>query len=305
MTKRRGVVIGLASYVLWGIMPLFWKLLLHVDSLEILAHRMLWSAVFLVPMCLVARRADFLKLFRIRRAVLILLGTGLIIMFNWGVYILAVNTNHILQASMGYFINPLVSIIAGMLFFKEKLSFVQKLALILASIGVLFFTIDYGSFPWISVVLAVSFATYGALKKFGGYHALPAMALESSLVAPLAIAYIVFTFIQPGHAFLALDATGAFTSASLVTTLLLICGGILTFSPLLLFSSAVNVIPLSWMGFMQYLAPTLSLLLGVFIFHEPFTFAHAVCFSLIWLGLVLIVIESVVKRGQDKGRPAL
>ncbi|MCL1846501.1 MAG: EamA family transporter RarD [Coriobacteriia bacterium] len=302
MTVKRGIIIGLASYVLWGIMPLFWKLLQHVDSLEILAHRMLWSAVFLIPICLIACRADFLSLFRNRRAVLLLLGTGLIIMFNWGIYIFAVNTSHILQASMGYYINPLVSIIAGMLFFRERLSFVQKIALVLATVGVLFFTIDYGSFPWISIVLAVSFAAYGALKKFGGYQALPAMAMESSLVVPLAIAYIVFTFFQPGHAFLAFDVSGAFTSTSLVTTLLLICGGILTFFPLLLFSSAVNVIPLSWMGFMQYIAPTISLLLGIFIFHEPFTFAHTVCFCLIWFGLVLIVIESVLKRGQDKGR---
>jgi len=299
LTKRRGILIGLASYVLWGIMPLFWKLLDHVDSLEILAHRMLWSAVFLVPICLFARRAVFFNLFRERRAVLLLLGAGLISVFNWGIFIFAIITGHILQTSMGYFINPLMSIAVGMLFFKEKLSPVQKIALILATAGVLFFTFDYGSFPWLSIALAASFAGYGALKKFGGYPALPALAVESSLVAPLAVAYIVVTIFSPEHAFLAMDASSAFTSASLMTSILLICGGILTFIPLLLFSEAVNVIPLSWMGFMQYIAPTISLLIGVFIFSEPFTFAHAVCFGLIWLGLLLIIFESISKRQHN------
>ena len=300
MTKRRGILIGLASYVFWGIMPLYWKLLQHVGSLEILSHRMLWSAVFLVPICLIVCRTDFLNLFRNKRAVALLLGTGIIVTFNWGTYIFAIITGHVLQTSMGYFINPLMNIIVGLLFFKEKLSFAQKIAVVLASAGVLFFTIDYGSFPWISIVLAVSFATYGALKKFGGYQALPAMAVESSLVAPLAIAYVVVTFFLPSHAFLALDASSAFTSVSLITTLLLICGGILTFLPLLLFSTAVNAIPISWMGFLQYIAPTITLLLGLLIFHEPFTLAHIICFSLIWLGLILIVIESLTKQRHSK-----
>ena len=301
LTKRWGILIGLASYVLWGIMPLYWKLLEHVDSLEILAHRMLWSAVILVPVCLIARRDVFLRLFRERRAVLILLGAGLLCVFNWGLFIFAVVTDHILETSMGYFINPLMNIAIGMLFFKEKLSPFQIIALILATVGVLFFTIDYGSFPWLSIGLATSFAGYGALKKFGGYPALPALAVETSLVAPLAIAYVVFAFFLPEHAFLALDASGALTSASLITTILLICGGVLTFIPILLFSEAVNVIPLSWMGFLQYLSPTISLLIGVFVFSESFTFAHAVCFGLIWLGLLLIVLESFLKRRHRSG----
>ena len=295
LTKNRGILIGLGSYVLWGIMPLFWKLLEHVNPLEILAHRMIWSAVFLIPICLIVCRTDFLKLFRDRRAVLILLGSGLIVTLNWGTFIYAVNAGHILQTSMGYFINPLMSILIGMLFFKEKLTIAQKAALLLATAGMLFFTIDYGSFPWLSVLLAVSFASYGALKKFGGYPAMPALALESSLVAPLAIAYIVIAFFLPGHAFLAFSPD-TLTSVTVTNSLLLICGGILTFVPLLLFAEAVNTIPLSWMGFLQYLSPTISLLLGVIVFHEQFTFAHLICFSLIWLGLLLIVIESLLRR---------
>jgi len=279
--------------MLWGFMPMFWKLLESVGSLEILAHRILWSALFLVPFCLITRRAIFLGLFRERRAVLVLLGAGLLSVINWGIYIFAIVTAHVLQTSMGYFINPLMSIVVGMLFFKEKLSRIQIVALVLAAIGVLYFTVDYGSFPWLSIALAASFAGYGALKKFGGYPAVPALAMETGLVAPLAIAFVVVAFFLPSHAFLALDASGSLSPASLTTAALLVCGGILTFIPLLLFSKAVNGIPLSWMGFMQYLSPTISFLLGVFIYHEAFTLAHAVCFGLIWIGLLLIIFESM------------
>jgi len=299
-SHMRGILIGLLSYVFWGLMPLFWKLLDNVDSLEVLAHRLLWSVVFLVPICLISCRAVFIGLFRQRRAVLILLGAGLICTFNWGVFIFAINSGHVLQTSMGYYINPLMSIAIGLLFFKEKLSLIQKIALVLATIGVLYFTIDYGSFPWLSLALATSFALYGALKKTGGYPALPALAVETTLVVPLAVVFITVLFFIPGHAFFAPDASGAISSASLLTSFLLIGGGILTFIPLLLFSDAVNTVPLSWMGFMQYIAPTISLLLGVFAFQEVFTHAHAVCFVLIWTGLLLIVFESIIKQRQSR-----
>ena len=295
-SQMRSILIGLSSYVFWGIMPLFWKLLDHVSPMEILAHRLLWSAVFLAAICLFVRRKVFLALFHNRRAVLILLGAGLLATLNWGLFIYAVTSGHVLQSSMGYYINPLVSIVLGLLVFKEKLSLAQKIALILATMGVLFFTFDYGSFPWLSLTLAVSFALYGVLKKTGRYPALPALAVETALVAPLAIAYIVVAFFLPEHAFLSLGTNGVLSLDALTTSLLLVCGGILTFTPLLLFSEAVNHIPLSWMGFMQYIAPTLSFLLGVLVFGEEFTHAHAVCFSLIWLGLLLIVSESIVKQ---------
>ena len=295
-SQMRSILIGMGTYAFWGLMPAFWKLLEHVNSLEILAHRLFWSAFFLIAICLFIRRREYLVLFRDRRAVLILLGAGLLSTFNWGMFVYAINSGHILQSSMGYYINPLVSIALGLLVFKEKLSLAQKIALTLAALGVLYFTIDYGSFPWVSIALAVSFAIYGMLKKIGGYPALPALAVETTLVVPLALVYIVVAFFIPGHAFLALDASGAISFGSLTISLLLICGGILTFSPLLLFAEAINRIPLSWMGFMQYIAPTLSFLLGVLVFQEEFTHAHAVCFLLIWSGLLLIVIESMVKQ---------
>lgn len=294
-TRNRGILIGLASYTFWGIMPLFWKLLDGVDSLEILAHRLLWSAVFLVIINLVVNRQALVKLLKERRAVLVLLGAGLISLCNWGLYIVAILSGHVLQTSMGYFINPLMNIVVGLLFFKERLSPVQIVAVALASLGVLYFTVDYGSFPWLSIGLAATFASYGALKKFGAYPALPALAVETSLVSPLAIGYLGLAYYRFAPAFLAVDASGVLSSESLVTSLLLIAGGILTFTPLLLFARAVNDIPLSWMGFLQFVSPTISFLLSVFIFHEAFTLAHAVCFGLIWSGLLLIVLESLRK----------
>jgi chloramphenicol-sensitive protein RarD len=228
--------------------------------------------------------------------VLLLLGTGLLITVNWGSYIYAINADHILQTSIAYFICPLMSIILGMIVFKEKLTVPQKTATVLAAVGLLYFTFDYGSFPWISLVLASTFALYGTLKKIGGYPALGALATETTLVAPLAIAYVVVSFFLPDRSFLATAESSPVGMAGWMSTLLLIGGGAVTLLPLLLFGKAANSIPLSWIGFFQYIAPTISLLIGVFFYQEPFTHAHAVCFGCIWAGLLLIVGEVLVKR---------
>jgi chloramphenicol-sensitive protein RarD len=318
--RARGVVVGFGCYCLWGLLPLFWALLNHVSHLEILAHRLLWSFVFLVAVCLLVRRGELFALFRQRRALLILGGAGLIITCNWGLYIFSVNSGHVLQASLGYYINPLLNILLGVFFFRERLTLAQKVATALAAAGVLYFTFDYGSFPWIALILAVSFAFYGLLKKHGGYAALPALAVETTVVVPLAIAFVAASFLIPdlaqGRAFIAPDASGLpglasglasgvasapglaapVTAPVFVDTALLIIGGVLTALPLILFAYAANAIPYSLLGFLQYLSPTLTLLLGVFVFHEPFTHAHAVCFILIWAGLVLVAIEAIAGR---------
>jgi chloramphenicol-sensitive protein RarD len=307
-SRGRGIAMAAGCYLLWGLFPIYWKLLEGVSSLEVLAHRVFWAAVFLLLTCLVIRRSQLASLLRQRRAVLILLTTGILVTANWGIFIYAINANHIIQTSMGYFINPLLNILIGVVLFKEKLTLAQKAAALLATAGVIFFTFDYGSFPWISIALASTFALYGALKKLGGYPALPALTLETLLVTPLALAFIVATFFIPGHAFLAVDASGGISGAAIVTALLLAGGGIVTLIPLLMFADGVNNIPLSWMGFFQYLSPTLTLLLGVFVYHEPFTLAHAVCFTCIWLGLLLIIVETLVMHrkkaltsGADEG----
>lgn len=291
----RGITLGVCCYCLWGLLPLFWKLLDHVSPLEILAHRLLWSSVFLVALCLLMFRRELLDLLRQRRALLILGGAGLIITANWGFYIYAVNSGNILQASLGYYINPLFSILLGVVFFKERLTLIQKIATGLAAAGVLYFIFDYGSFPWIALFLAASFALYGMLKKYGGYPAVPAMTIETTIAAPLAVAFVAAMFLIPSLAetrvFLTSASAGSLDALAPTDTILLIVSGALTALPLVLFASAANSIPYSWLGFLQYLSPTLTLLLGVFVYREAFTHAHTVCFALIWAGLALVATE--------------
>jgi chloramphenicol-sensitive protein RarD len=290
-----GFLYATGSYLLWGLFPFYWKLLATVAPFEILTHRMLWSFVFMLGACLLVRRGEVARLFKDRRALLILGTAGLIVAVNWGLYIVAINTGHVLQASLGYYINPLIAILFGVVIFKERLTRIQKTATGLAAVGVLYFSISYGSVPWLSLGMAVSFALYGALKKKGGYPAAPALAVESTLVLPLALVFVAATLLLPGHAFLDV-ANSAGLGYSWVTTALLIGGGIVTAVPLLLFSKGANTVPLSWMGFLQYITPTMTLLLGVFVYGEPFTLAHAVCFSLIWAGLIMISIEILLRR---------
>ncbi|MDR3037213.1 MAG: EamA family transporter RarD [Coriobacteriales bacterium] len=296
LDSRKGMLYALICYTLWGFLPAYWKLLSSASVLEVFTHRMFWSFVFMFIVSRFVRKLDTGSLFRDRRAVLILGIAGIDIALTWGIYIYAINNGHIIQASLGYYINPLVSILFGVVVFKERLTTVQKVATALAAAGVLYFTFDYGSFPWISVSLALLFAIYGALKKKGGYPATPALAVETSLVAPLALVAIIASFFLPGREFFAVDATpGSWTA-----TLLLVGGGAVTAIPLLLFAKAANAIPLSWIGFLQYISPTITLLLGIFAYGETFTTAHVVCFSLIWLGLIMISAEMV----RELRRPA-
>ncbi|GHT79654.1 transporter [Actinomycetota bacterium] len=296
VSLKRGYLYAIGSYVLWGLLPIYWKLLGSASVFEIFAHRMLWSFVFMFVICRFIRKIDLMPLFKDRRAMLILGLAGISVAGTWGLYIYAINSNHVLEASLGYYINPLVAILFGVLIFKEKLTLFQKIATVLAAIGVIYFTIDYGRLPWISLALALLFGIYGALKKWGGYPATPALAVETTLVAPFAVIFVTATFFLPGREFLAPDAV----STGWLDTVLLIGGGALTAIPLLLFAKAANVVPLSWMGFLQYVSPTLTLLLGVFAFGEQFTTAHAVCFAFIWIGLVLISIEMLRGLQQQK-----
>jgi chloramphenicol-sensitive protein RarD len=257
---------------------------------------MLWSFVFMLVICRFVLRIRLAPLLRDRRALLILGAAGLLICGNWGIYIYAINSGHLLQASLGYYINPLVAILFGTLFFKERLTLIQKIATALAAAGVIYFTVDYGAFPWIALALAFSFAVYGALKKHGGYPAAPALTVETALVAPLALIFVVVSFLLPTHVFLVLPAGGDSVGAMGVLgdwapSLLLIGGGALTAIPLLLFARATNAIPLTLIGFLQYLSPTLTLLLGLFVYGEEFTLAHIVFFALIWVGLIMVSIE--------------
>ncbi|MBP5535573.1 MAG: EamA family transporter RarD [Bacteroidales bacterium] len=280
---RKGLIYGVLSYSIWGLFPLYWRLLRHVDSVEILAHRMFWS---MVVMCLFCswrriRLADHVKGLG---QWLLLLVAAMLNTFNWGLYIWAVNHDMLLQSSLGYYINPLINVLFGCLFLGERLNGRQTLALVLAFAGVAWFTVSHGQLPVVSLALAVSFALYGLIKKKMQLNATPALTVETLWMAPAAAIYI---------GLLASHGQSALCTMHVPTMLLLAGAGVVTAVPLLLFGKAAERIPLSTLGFLQYISPTGQFLIGVFLFREAFTTAHLVCFALIWAGLIVYTFDLI------------
>lgn len=283
---KKGLLYGLLCYTIWGLFPLYWRMIDHVDSIEILAHRMLWSGVFMVTLFIGIRHLRLRNHIKKRSQYLMLLVTGTLITFNWGLYIWAINHGYILQSSLGYYINPLVNVLLGYVFLHERLNRAQTIALILAFAGVLYFTIDYGHFPCISLALAFSFGIYGLLKKKMGLNATAALTVETIWMMPAALIYITF---------IAVEGNSALNTFDWFTWLLLLLAGAVTAIPLLLYGKAAERITLTALGFLQYVSPTGQFLIGIIVYREPFTTAHIVCFSLIWTGLIIFTIDTVRK----------
>lgn len=299
--NRRGLIYGFLCYCIWGMFPLYWKMIEHVDSIEILANRMVWSGVFMAVLFMGIRHVRLRS--HIARPVqyLQLLGTGGMMTFNWGLYIWAINHGYILESSLGYYINPLLNVLLGFLFLHERLNRAQTIALLLAAAGVLYFTIDYGRFPIISIALATSFAFYGLFKKKMKLNATAALTVETLWMVPPAVIYITLltvgghsalTDYQPWHYGL-LTAPHEF-----LTWPLLLLAGAVTAIPLLLYGKAAERISLSALGFLQYVSPTGQFLIGILVYHEVLTTAHLVCFGCIWAGLTVFTIDMV--RGLKK-----
>ncbi len=289
-----GFLYGISAYTLWGFLPLYWKLLNKIPATEILAHRILWSFVF---MCiLIYFQGNFQKckeVFSDRSNILRILCATVFITLNWGTFIWAVNSNHVVEVSMGYYINPLIVILLGTLVLKEKLNLWQKVSLVLAAIGVSIMTIGYGQIPWISIILASTFALYGLMKKTIPVGSTISLGLETAMLMPLTLAYIIYRQVQ---------GIGALGEISTGTTLILMGTGIATALPLLFFTKGARRLPLSAIGFLQYIAPTITLILGVFIFKEPFERIHLISFGFIWSGLVIYSISQIkqMKRLRSK-----
>ena len=288
----QGITFAILSYLSWGILPLYWKLLDRVPAVDILAHRVLWSSIFTLAVCLLMKKRDFLRnYFSHPKSLAKLAVTGLLVSVNWGIYIYAINSGQILEASLGYFINPLVCIVLGMFFLGEKLNKMQIAAFFLAIAGVAYLTINYGHFPWIAVGLALTFGVYGLLKKKMNYDSMSALAVETTLIAPLAIGYLFFG-VSAGGAF--------FETQNFSVIFLLVFAGIVTALPLYWFGMAAVRINLYSIGFFQYIAPTMKLFIGIYIFHEIFSATHAVSFSLIWIGLTLYIGDMIVRLRRQK-----
>jgi chloramphenicol-sensitive protein RarD len=282
----RGLIFAVLAFFTWGVLAVYWKLLKQVPPLEILSHRIWWAFVFLMFLLLFQKRLSVRKLLKNRKVFFTLLITALLIGGNWFTYIFAVNSNRIIETSMGYYINPIVSVFLGLIVLDEKLTTLQWVALGLASIGVLYMAFDYGKFPWIALILAFSFGFYGLFKKKAQLPSMLSLFVETIILAPFALAYIIRGEIL---------GTGALFSISPLTDLLLIGAGVVTSLPLYWFARGAKRIPLSTVGFIQYLGPTLMLLIGVFLYGEPFTRAHAISFSLIWAALILYSISLIKK----------
>lgn len=292
--EKIGIIYTASSYLLWGFLPIYWKLVQEVPAGEILAHRIIWSFLFMVAVILFSRKWRlFVKecklIIKDKRKLIGISLASVMISLNWLTYIWAVNSDHVIQASLGYYINPLVSILLGIIVLNETLTRQQLLSFILAGVAVIYLTISYGVFPWIALSLAFSFGLYGLLKKTVDVGAMFGLAIETMIVTPLALIYVpLFT----ENTFVQNDPLSS-------TNLLLIGAGIATAIPLLLFASGAKKIPLSMVGFLQYIAPTLMLIIGVFMYHETFTTAHLIAFSLIWIALI-IYMGSTYRRPSKR-----
>lgn len=273
---KTGLLYALMSYGVWGVFPLYWKLLHHVPPQQILAHRIIWSLLFLGIILVWRRDRIFLQYLTSRKTLGILILTAALIGGNWFTYIYAVNNNHIVDSSLGYYINPMVNILLGVVFLNERLNRIQLIALAFAFAGVAYLTFHYGRIPAISLFLAFSFGFYGLLRKKANLQSMPGLIIETLLLAPVACWYLWHTNTL---------GTGSFGHHSLLSDVLLILGGPVTALPLFWFGIAATRIPLSTLGFIQYLSPTLQLLIGIIVFHEAFSVAYMISFGLVWTGL--------------------
>ena len=279
-----GVSSALGCFTLWGLFPIYFNLLRHVPALEVLAHRILGSAVLLLALLLARRQGPaLLATFRNGRQLRFYLLTTLLISTNWLLYIWAVQTGRILEASLGYYINPLVNVVLGVLFLRERLNPRQWSAVAIAGAGVLAMTFGYGVFPWISLTLALSFGSYGLLRKKAGHAAMLGLCMETMLMTPVASLFLVVFSTQ---------GTGALGIPDGRTDLLLLAAGPITVAPLLLSLQATQRLRLSTVGLIQYLTPTLQFLLAVAVYHEPFTRIHLMAFGCIWLALAIYSIDA-------------
>ena len=296
---RTGFFEALGCQVMWGFMSLYWRLLSGESALLVLTCRMIWSCVFIVLLCSFVKKTLFLHLLRDPRALATFVTSGVLTSANWGVYIWAANSGHLLETSIGYYLCPLFNILFGLIVFHETLTRMQKVAFGLAACGVTFFIAVNGGAIWIAFALALTFSAYGAVKKKAGYPALPGMAVESIVTGVLGGAIF-----GVGMAFPALWELVPATPDPMAVTggalegFLMVFAGVLTAIPLLLYSAAANRVPMVVIGFLQYVSPTIALILAVTFFGEQFTFAHGVCFVLVWTGIALMSAESILHRKQ-------
>ena len=291
---RRGFLFGVAAYGLWGLFPLYWPLLEPAGAFEILAHRVVWSLVFVLALLALRRRTGNLRaIFADPRTRWTLVFASVVVAVNWVTYIWGVNNGHVVETSLGYFINPLVSVLLGVVVLHERLRGVQWVAVGIALLAVIVLTVDYGQPPWIALTLAFSFGSYGLAKKKANVGAIEGLSVETLILVPLALGYLFV--LRTGEQL-------QFGQHGWVHALLLVGTGVVTAVPLLFFGAAATRISLSTLGLLQYLAPLMQFAFGLLVFHEPMSAARWAGFGLVWLALALLTGESLVNRRRSRVR---
>lgn len=285
---NKGIWYAIAAYGIWGLFPIYWKMLQGVPALQLIGHRIAWSFIMLFIVVLLTRQW---RAFRAAAFAWRTLGiyavAGLLVSLNWLVYVWAVNAGYVVESSLGYFINPLLSVLLGVLFLRERLRPLQWLPVALAAVGVVIVSFAYGSLPWIALSLALTFGLYGLVKKTAPLGSFYGLTLETGILFLPALAYLLYVN-QTGE--------GAFLHTDALSNLLMIGAGLVTTVPLLLFSSAAQRIPLAVIGLLQYITPTLQFMLGVFVYKEAFTMAQFLGFGLVWVALIVFSLEGFLAR---------
>ena len=283
---NKGIILILMGYITWGLFPIYWALLKNVPATEVLAHRMLWSVPVLILVVAAVRtwRSDFISAIKDKKELLWLFITAMLITINWGTYILAVNYDRVVEASMGYFLTPLLHILGGFIIFKERISRLKQLAVLFAVLGVSYYIASVDKFPWMGLVLGVSFAGYGILRKKIKTSAVSGLLVETLLLMPLAVGYI---------ACLMFSKSAAFTTVSLETDIWLLLAGIVTVVPLVLFTSGARLLPMTTTGILFYITPTIQFLVGILLFKEKVNIHQLTGFVGIWIGLSLYTYSLV------------
>lgn len=291
VSLRRGVFYALLSYGAWGILPVYWKGFGSASLVEVISHRLVWSFVFLG--ILIVWRGEIrecLRILRTPRLLGVLCVTALLLSTNWGLFVLGVNSGRIVESSLGYFINPLVNVLLGCAVLRERLTRAQTVAVVLAAAGVLVFGWHLGHVPWIALGLAGTFGLYGLIRKMVPIHPLPGLFMETVVILPVAVA-VAALFVMRGNAHF---------PGSAGMTALFVSAGVITAIPLLWFNAAAKLLPLTIMGFLQYLAPTLQLLVGVVVYRESFTLRHMLAFGLIWMAIAIFLGAAARRRRRVK-----
>lgn len=290
--ERKGLLAGVAAYLIWGLFPLYWRSMTPATPLELLAHRVVWAVLWVGLLLLVMRRwREVFAVFRNRRTAWILVAASVAIGLNWGLFIYGVNAGRTIEVSLGYYINPLVSVVLGVWFFAEKLRPMQWLALAIASIAVIVLTIEVGSFPYLGISLALSFGLYGGLKKLSPTPPMIGLMVEALILLPAAIALL---------SYLVISGKSSFGHHGIVHVILIVLMGLVTAVPLILFAVSAQSIPLSTVGLLQYLTPSMQLILGVAVFHEPMSPARWVGFAIVWTALAVFSVDALRNARRDR-----